>query len=83
MIDARKAIEYYEQALVIDREIEDRWGEGNALLNMSLALDKLGQRANEVDCAKAALKIREEIKDPRAVKIRRKLQECESQPQQQ
>ena len=78
MIDARKAIEYYEQALVIDREIEDRWGEGNALLNMSLALDKLGQRANEVDCAKAALKIRDEIEDPQAEKIRRKLQEWES-----
>ena len=83
MIDARKAIEYYEQALVIDREIEDRWGEGNALLNMSLALDKLGQRANEVDCAKAALKIREEIEDPRAEKIRRKLHEWESQQQKQ
>jgi tetratricopeptide (TPR) repeat protein len=78
LIDARKAIEYYEQALVIDREIEDRWGEGNALLNMSLALDKLGQRANEVDCAKAALKIRDEIEDPQAEKIRRKLQEWES-----
>jgi hypothetical protein len=42
---------------------------------MSLSLDQFGQRDRAIDCAKAALKIREEIEDPRAEKIRRKLQE--------
>ena len=32
--DARRAIGYYEQALVISREIGDRRGEGNALGNL-------------------------------------------------
>jgi tetratricopeptide (TPR) repeat protein len=76
--DPRKAIEYYDQALKISREIGDRRGEGNALWNMSLSLDQFGQRDRAIDCAKAALKIREEIEDPRAEKIRRKLQEWES-----
>jgi len=77
--DARKAIEYYEQALAIVRETGDRWGEGTTLWNMSLALDQLGKRAEAIEYAKAALKIREQIEDPRAEKIRRKLQEWESQ----
>jgi len=36
-------------------------------------------RAQAIDCAKAALKIREELEDPLAEKVRRKLQEWESQ----
>jgi hypothetical protein len=43
---------------------------------MSQALDKLGQKAKALDCAKAALKIREGIEDPHAEMARRKLQEC-------
>jgi hypothetical protein len=31
LIDAWKAIEYYEQALTIAREVGDRQAEGNAL----------------------------------------------------
>ena len=81
--DARKAIEYYEQALVIAREIGNRRGEGNALWNMSLAKDQLGNKAHAIECAKSALKIREEIEDPRAENVRRKLQEWESQQQKQ
>ena len=79
----RKAIEYYEQQLKITQEIGDRSGEGNTLWNMSLALDQLGKRAQAIECAKAALKIQEEIEDPRAEKVRRKLQEWESQQQKQ
>ncbi|MFA6373413.1 MAG: tetratricopeptide repeat protein [Methanothrix sp.] len=81
--DARKAIDYYEQQLKITQEIGDRRSEGNALWNMSLALDKLGKIAKAIECAKSALKIHEEIEDPRADKIRRKLQEWESQQQKQ
>lgn len=50
---------------------------------MGLTLDQLGQRGQAIECARAALKIREEIEDPRAEKVRRKLQEWESQPQKQ
>jgi hypothetical protein len=44
---------------------------------MSRALDRLGKRAQAIECAKAALKIREEIEDPGAEMVRRKLQEWE------
>jgi hypothetical protein len=44
---------------------------------MSLALHKLGDIAQAIECAKAALKIKEEIEDPRAENVRRKLQEWE------
>jgi len=45
---------------------------------MSLALDKLDNRARAIDCARAALKIHEEIEDPRAEKVKRQLREWES-----
>jgi tetratricopeptide (TPR) repeat protein len=56
--DARKAIEFYEQQLVITREIGDRRGEGIALWNVSLSLDKLGERDKAIAHAKASLKIK-------------------------
>ena len=40
--DARKAIEFYEQRLVIAREIGDRRGEGTALGNLGNAYAALG-----------------------------------------
>ena len=39
----QKAIEYYEQALEIAREIGDKQGEGNALCNLGVAYDFLGE----------------------------------------
>ncbi len=71
MGETRRAIEYYEKALEIDREIGDRRGEGTDLWNLSLALDKLGDRAQAIALAEAALKIREQIEDPRADKVRK------------
>ncbi|MDD4580212.1 MAG: tetratricopeptide repeat protein [Methanothrix sp.] len=59
-------MEYHEQALAIFREIEDESGEGRSLWNMSLALDQLGNRTQAIECAKAVLKILEDIEDPRA-----------------
>ncbi len=70
-----KAIEYYKQALKISSEIGDRDNEGTASWNMSLALDRLGERKKAIEYAKAALKILEEIKDPRVEKVRLKLEE--------
>ena len=73
--EPRRAIEYYEQYLAIARETGDRRGEGNALGNMSLALDKLGERAKAVEHARGAMVIYEQIEDPNAGKVRRKLEE--------
>ena len=77
--ETQKAIEYYEQALAIAREIGDRRGEATALWNMSLSLDQLGNKAQAIEYARDALKILEEIEDPRAENVKRKLQEWESQ----
>jgi hypothetical protein len=59
--------------LEIARKIEYRRGEGDALFNLSLALDKLGQRPEAIDHAKAALVIFEKIESPDAEKARQKL----------
>ncbi|HOV83171.1 MAG TPA: tetratricopeptide repeat protein, partial [Methanothrix sp.] len=76
--DARKAIEYYDQALAISRQIGDRRGEGIQLFNMSLALSKLGNRVQAIECARSALKILQSIESPHAEKAKRKLQEWET-----
>ena len=76
--ELHKAIEFYEQALAIAREIGNRRGEGTALWNMSLALNSLGSRAKAIECARAALKIYEEIEDQSAKQVRQKLQKWES-----
>ncbi|MGQ0604367.1 MAG: tetratricopeptide repeat protein, partial [Anaerolineales bacterium] len=71
--DARTAIEFYEQQLVIAREIGDRSGEGNALGNMALALNSLGERERAIAHAEAALKIFEAIESPYAEQVRKQL----------
>ena len=71
--DARKAIEFYEQYLAIAREIGDRRGEGNGLWDSALAFDKLGDRAQAIARAEAALRIFEAIEDPRTAKVRAQL----------
>ena len=71
--ETRRAIQFYEQALLIDREIGDRRGEGNALWNMSLALDQLSERAQAIQHAEQALAIYEQIEDPNAANVRAQL----------
>ena len=68
-----RAIQFYEQALLIRREIGDRRGEGTALWNMSLALNQLGERAQAIHNAEQALIIYEQIEDPNAAKVRAQL----------
>jgi len=41
---------------------------------MSLALEKLGDKSKAICCAKSALKIFEEIEDPKAERVKRTLQ---------
>jgi hypothetical protein len=73
--DAPKAIEFYEQQLVIVREIGDQRGEGNALWNSALAFDKLVERAQTIARAAAALRVFDAIEDPNAAMVRAQLAE--------
>jgi tetratricopeptide (TPR) repeat protein len=77
--ETSRAVEFYEQQLIITREIGDRRGEGNALWNMSLALDALGERNRAIALAEDALRIYEQIEDPNAAKVRKKLAEWRGQ----
>ncbi len=63
--DARKAIEFYEQALTIDREIGDRRGEGAALGNLGNAYAALGDSRKAIEFYEQALTIAREIGDRR------------------
>ena len=69
------AIKFYERALRIASDIGDRKAEGNALWKISLSLNELGDRAQSLVRAKAALKIFEEIEDFNAKRVRAQLAE--------
>jgi len=71
--ETAKAVEYYERRLGIAREIDDRRGEAITLFNLSLAVAKLGDRRRAIDYAGAALKLFEQIDDPRATVVREQL----------
>jgi tetratricopeptide (TPR) repeat protein len=71
--EPRKAIEFYDQALQISREIGDRRGEGNHLGNLGLAYYKLGQRDKAIGYTKSALEIFEQIESPYAEQARKTL----------
>ena len=62
-----KAIYYYEQALVIAKEIGYRRGEGSQLGNLGLAYSHLGQVEKAIDYYEQALVIGKEIKYPRII----------------
>jgi tetratricopeptide (TPR) repeat protein len=61
--DARKAIEFHEQALVIHREIGDRRGEGNALGNLGNAYYSLGDARKAIEFYEQRIAIAREIGD--------------------
>ncbi len=63
---ARQAIEHYEQALAIAREIGDRRGEGNRLGNLGNAYLALGEARRAIECYAQALVIARDIGDRRA-----------------
>ncbi len=71
--EARRAIEFYKQRLVIAREIGDRRGEGNALWNAAVALWSLDERAEAIERGAEALRIYEAIESPHANKVRERL----------
>jgi hypothetical protein len=59
----------YEQALVNDREIGDRRGEGSDLGSLGLAYVAPGQVGRAIGLLEQALLIGGEIKDPRNIRI--------------
>ena len=63
--EVRRAIDFYEQALGIAREIGDRRGEGNDLGNLGNRYAALGQVARAIEYYEQALAIAKEIGDRR------------------
>ena len=49
----QQAIDFYGEQLQIARSTNDRHGEGNALWNMSLALDEVGERKKAIEFARS------------------------------
>ena len=65
----RKAIELYEQQLVIAREIGNRRGEGNALGSLGLAHEELGHARKAIAYHEQAIAIDRELGDHRGESI--------------
>ncbi|HBE34372.1 MAG TPA: Fis family transcriptional regulator, partial [Cyanobacteria bacterium UBA11368] len=59
----RAALQSWEQALTIYREIKDRKGEGTALGNLGIAYDSLGDYQKAIDYQQQRLAIAREIGD--------------------
>jgi tetratricopeptide (TPR) repeat protein len=76
---ARQAIEYYEQALAIARNVGDRRSEGNLLGNMGLAYRDLEQVEQARQYLEQSLAIFEEIQSPSTDIIRDWLAEFEDE----
>lgn len=68
--DFSKAKACFESQLVRAREIGDRRGEGNALWNISIILDRLGNSPKAKGFAEEALMIFEGIEDPKVAELR-------------
>ncbi len=73
MGETRRAIEFYEQALVIASEIGDRRGEGNASHNIAAALARGGRPDEAIEAAERAVAIFEQIEDPNLGKAQEQL----------
>ena len=65
MGQVEKAIDYYQEALVISKEIDDRRGEGNDLGNLGNAYLNMGQVEKAIEYYQKALVILKEIGDKR------------------
>jgi hypothetical protein len=68
--ESRKAIEFYEQQVLITQEIGDRRGEGIALYNMAISFAQLGESTRAIGFGEQSLSIHQEIGDPWAEKVR-------------
>jgi len=70
--EPHKAIDFFEQSLVITHQISDHRGEGITLWNLSQS--KLVERTQAIAYAEAALKIFEKIEDSHTEMVRRQLE---------
>ncbi|MEW6737726.1 MAG: tetratricopeptide repeat protein, partial [Acidobacteriota bacterium] len=75
----KKAIDLFEQNWIIARELNDRQGAGNALFNMSLALNDIGQCEQAISYAEVALNLFQQIEDSYAEIVRAQLSEWRTQ----
>ncbi len=62
--EARKAIEFYEQALTIARETGDRRGEGQTLGNLGEAHEQLNEILLALQYAERAVEIAKQTESP-------------------
>jgi tetratricopeptide (TPR) repeat protein len=63
--ETRKAIEFYEQALTVLRELGDKRGEGSVLGNLGLAYAALGETRKAIGFYERRIEIAREIGDRR------------------
>jgi len=73
--EARKAIEFYEQALVIYREIGDRRGEALGSWNLGLAYEEAEELDKAIEAMQICVDFEREIRHPDAEKHAAKLEE--------
>jgi hypothetical protein len=73
----RRAIEHYDQALTVSREIGDRRNEGASLDNLGLPHAELNMTARVLDLWQEALRIFEEIESPHTETVRGSLANIE------
>jgi CHAT domain-containing protein/Tfp pilus assembly protein PilF len=59
----KQALDYYKQALVINREINDKRKEGDTLSNIGVVYDNLGQYQQALENYQQALEIQHKIDD--------------------
>jgi tetratricopeptide (TPR) repeat protein len=64
--EVRRAIELYEQALIIKRAIGDRQGEANTSWNLGLMLAEQGDLDAAIDSVQSSVAIYQQINHPRA-----------------
>jgi tetratricopeptide (TPR) repeat protein len=76
--DFQRSMEYYDQCILMARGLGNTFGEAAALFNKSAALEELGNRAEAIRSAKAALQLFEQVEASDAVEARAWLAELQA-----
>ena len=64
--EKQKALDYYSQALLIERAVGDRSGEARTLHNIGFVYDSLGEKQKALDYYSQALPIEHAVGEPLA-----------------